>query len=107
MQEVHIRLNPEELGPLEVKLRMDGEKVAVRFDMADASVRDVVQTSLPNLASLLSARGLMLDQAQVFSQGHGQPRPPSEFLGGDEAQTEDVTPVARAVSRRGLIDDYV
>lgn len=107
IQEVHIRLNPEELGPLEVKLRMDGEKVAVRFDMADASVRDVVQTSLPNLASLLSARGLMLDQAQVFSQGQGQPRPESQFLSGGDAQGEEAAPVARPISRRGLIDDYV
>lgn len=107
LQEVHIRLNPEELGPLEVKLRTDGEKVAVRFDMADASVRDVVQTSLPNLASLLSARGLMLDQAQVFSQGQGQTQHPSGFAEFTEAQGEETPAAPRAVSRRGLIDDYV
>lgn len=111
VHEIRIRVNPEALGPLEVKLRLDGEKVAVRFDMADASVRDVVQTSLPSLSTLLSARGLELQHAQVFSQDRGQSQP---GFGGAEAaeartgiEVEESRPATRLVSRRGLIDDYV
>lgn len=111
VSEVQIRLNPEDLGPLDIQLKLDGDKVSVRFDMADASVRDVVQTSLPNLASLLSARGLQLDQAQVFSQGRGQggaPQTPQfqQDPRGDGRNEIQAAPVARPVIRRGLLDDY-
>lgn len=111
MSEVQIRLNPEDLGPIEVQLKLDGDKVAVRFDMADASVRDVVQTSLPNLASLLAARGLQLDQAQVFQQdrGHAQAQPEvaRESRGAGEDSESDPVSTPRVTLRRGLVDDYV
>lgn len=110
LNEVQIRLNPEDLGPLEVRLKLDGDKVAVRFDMADASVRDVVQTSLPQLATLLSARGLQLDQAQVFQQDRGQGQPQGEPMAQADAGTADEGEVAQPVRvalRRGLVDDYV
>lgn len=114
VSEVQIRLNPEDLGPLEIKLRMDGDKVSVRFDTADSSVRDVVQASLPTLSSLLSARGLQLDQAQVFSQnrGHGTPQQtphsPSTSSSPVADNTDDMSlgSIARPIVRRGLLDDY-
>ncbi len=115
VSEVRIQLNPEDLGPLDVQLKIDGDRVSVRFDMADSSVRDVVQTSLPTLASLLSARGLQLDQAQVFSQNRGHANPQqaqtaSSFqhhaAGGDAAGDISATPAARVFVRRGLLDDY-
>lgn len=115
VSEVRIRLNPEELGPLDIQLKLDGDKVSVRFDMADSSVRDVVQTSLPTLSSLLSARGLQLDQAQVFSQGrgHGAPQNPQSSPSWFAQQSADgnaenpVVSAVRTFVRRGLLDDYV
>lgn len=114
MSEVQIRLNPEDLGPLEVRLKLEGDKVAVRFDLADASVRDVVQTSLPQLATMLSARGLQLDQAQVFQQDRGQAQPQPQFTNpdgsrsdGEAADDGDAVLAPRVALRRGLVDDYV
>lgn len=114
VSEVRIRLNPEDLGPLDIQIKLDGDKVNVRFDMADSSVRDVVQTSLPSLSSLLSARGLQLDQAQVFSQGRGHGTPPHpqhapSSFSSSSADTGAENPIATAVRafvRRGLLDDY-
>lgn len=110
-QEVRIRMNPKDLGQIDVSIKLEGEHVDVRFDAADASVRDVVQTSLPQLASLLSARGLTLDQAQVFSQSRGYQNPAtpesdrrSSAEGSSEIGTVTET---RPVLRRGLVDDYV
>lgn len=114
LSEVRIRLNPEELGPLDIQLKLDGDKVSVRFDLADSSVRDVVQTSLPSLSSLLAARGLQLDQAQVFSQGRGHGAPqnpqssPSSFTqqGAESNGENPVVAAVRTFVRRGLLDDY-
>lgn len=116
--EVQIRLNPEELGPLEVQLKLEGDKVSVRFDLADERVRDLVQTSLPNLSSLLASRGLQLDQAQVFAQQREQGSPqqqqaPSQAPwssarhDADDADATLSTGAAmRPMMRRGLLDDY-
>lgn len=115
--EVRIRLNPEELGPLDVQLRLDGDKVSVRFDMADERVRDVVQSSLPSLSSMLSARGLQLDQAQVFAQARGHASPqqqqhstpaPGWADRGDRDAGDglSVSAATRPLIRRGLLDDY-
>ena len=110
ISEVRIRLNPEDLGPLDVHLKLDGDKLSVRFDMADASVKDIVQTSLPSLATLLSARGLQLDQAQVFSHSRGfqQGQTQAESArGGANGESDEPVVRTRVVSRRGLVDDYV
>lgn len=112
-QEVRIRLNPQELGSVDVQLRLDGDKVSVRFDMADASVRDMVQTSLPQLSSMLAARGLALDQAQVFSQDRGQsqsqggavPSETSERRSSSETSA-DPAQVWRRSTHSGVFDHY-
>lgn len=113
--EVQIRLNPEELGPLDVQLKLDGDKVSVRFDLADERVRDVVQSSLPSLFSMLSTRGLQLDQAQVFAQSRGQGSPahpsplqaPWSSVARENADPElTFTAAPRPLIRRGLLDDY-
>lgn len=108
VQEVRIHLNPEDLGPLDLDIRLDGDRVAVRFDLPDASLRDVVQSSLPNLAALLGARGLALDQAQVFTQqGRGQAHPPAPQSQANEDAPVEPVQAPRAGLRRGLVDDYV
>jgi flagellar hook-length control protein FliK len=112
--EVRIRLNPEELGPVDVQLKLDGDKVSVRFDLADERVRDVVQSSLPSLSAMLSSRGLQLDQAQVFSQQrspHQQQAAPQGAWSSARHETSDEgssTTIAgtRPLMRRGLLDDY-
>lgn len=109
VQQVQIHVHPADLGPINVNIRMDGDHVDVRFDAVDASVRDVVQTSLPQLASLLAARGLTLDQAQVFSQSRGgqqNPLPQPERREGD-AGSGDSSFTPRRIVRHGLVDDYV
>ena len=114
--EVQIRLNPEELGSVDVQLKLDGDKVSVRFDLADERVRDVVQSSLTSLSSMLSSRGLQLDQAQVFSQQRSPQQQQAQPQGAwssarhDAADDREGTTVVGAASRplirRGLLDDY-
>lgn len=109
LQEVSIDLHPVELGRMEIHLKLEGERVDLRFDMADSQVQDVVKTSLPQLATLLAARGLMLDQAQVFSQsrqGGGSARNPDGEAGDSQDSSPSLISGLRTI-RRGLVDDYV
>ncbi|MGQ0620421.1 MAG: flagellar hook-length control protein FliK [Panacagrimonas sp.] len=112
VHEVSLDLHPLELGRIEIRIRLEGERVELRFDTAEVAVRDVVQTSLPQLAAMLSARGLALDQAQVFAQARAltpTPSSPGQLLTAAEiggARPKSSSASLRAI-RRSLIDDYV
>lgn len=109
ISEVRLQLHPQDLGAIDVKLFVEGEKVRVEFESGDATVRDVVQTSLPSLSSLLSARGLQLDHAQVFA-----PKTSAAMFSSQTSQSASSTivnsgpaPLVRRMRRAGLLDDYV
>ncbi len=67
-----IQVSPEHLGPLEVRLRMDGDKVFAQFSSAHSEVRQVLETTIPRLRDMLGTQGLTLAQADVGQQGQWQ-----------------------------------
>ena len=83
-----IQVSPEHLGPLEVRLRMDGDKVFAQFSSAHSEVRQVLETAMPRLRDMLGAQGLTLAQADVGQQGQWQP--PAHDNGGPGRGTAGV-----------------
>ena len=67
--EAKIKLNPPELGALDVKIAMQDDKTYVQMVAHSASARDELAQGLPRLRELLSAGGLELGGATV-SGGH-------------------------------------
>jgi flagellar hook-length control protein FliK len=67
--EAHIKLNPPELGALDVKISLVDDQTFVHVTAASAGARDELAQSLPRLRELLSAGGLELGGASVES-GH-------------------------------------
>ncbi|BEV71698.1 hypothetical protein THUN1379_11800 [Paludibacterium sp. THUN1379] len=68
----HIQLNPPELGPIDVTLKMDGHNTAqVTFNADSATTRAALQDSLPRLQSMMASSGIQLGDAQV-SGGQSQ-----------------------------------
>jgi len=67
--EAKIKLNPPELGALDVKIALQDDKTYVQMVAHSASARDELAQSLPRLRELLSAGGLELGGATV-SGGH-------------------------------------
>jgi flagellar hook-length control protein FliK len=67
--EAKIKLNPPELGALDVKISLLDDKTFVQMTAHSASVRDELAQGLPRLRELLSAGGLELGGATV-SGGH-------------------------------------
>ena len=106
-----IRLNPERVGPIEVRVELDGEQVRAEFHSAHAEVRQAIEASLPRLRELLGQHGLQLGQADV-GQGQagrdgGEGRTAASGSGGDGAGTREETPQRTGPVRlRGLVDEY-
>jgi len=103
-----LRLSPEHLGPLEVRITMNGDQASVQFGAAHADTRSALENALPRLREMFASQGLSLADANVSRepprQQHSTPHSSasSSGLGGEEGATT----VSAAQVRLGLLDAY-
>lgn len=67
-----LKLNPAEMGPIEVRISLDGSMAQVDFSAAHAATRQALQDAVPALASALRETGLTLTGGGVFEQAREQ-----------------------------------
>jgi flagellar hook-length control protein FliK len=105
-----IRLNPEHVGPIDVRVQLDGNRVTAEFHSAHAEVRQAIEASMPRLREMLGQHGLQLGHADV-GQRHAQGHTPSrnglagtarDRDGDDGVHTRSIAPLRS----RGLLDEY-
>ncbi|HVJ36628.1 MAG TPA: flagellar hook-length control protein FliK [Stenotrophomonas sp.] len=108
----HIKITPNDLGPVEVHLQMDGDKVHASFTAAHVDVRQALEQSLPRLRDMLGEHGFQLAHADVGAQQQGQREGGSGRSGPgglDPASSDEATSVvvpASVLRARGLLDAY-
>jgi len=109
----HIKITPNDLGPVEVHLQMDGDKVHASFTAAHVEVRQALEQSLPRLRDMLGEHGFQLAHADVGAQQQGQRdgggNGQNGFNGLNEVGGDDATSVvvpASVLRARGLLDAY-
>ena len=105
-----LRLSPEHLGPLEIRIAIQDDQASVWFGAAHADTRAAIENALPRLRELFASQGLSLADAGVSHQAPREHREPpsatpnsSGSVGGVEE--DSAAAVARQV-RLGLIDAY-
>ena len=106
----HIRISPDHMGQIEVKLQMDGDRVHASFTAANADVRHALESSLPRLREMLGEQGMQLAHADVGQQQNESPaqhapRGDSNASTGGSAESPDLT-AGRTLRMRGLLDAY-
>lgn len=81
-----LHLNPADMGPIQVKIALEGQSAQVDFAAAAAETRKAIEASLSALSSALSDVGLNLTGGDVTSQtaqqSFGQQSAPSEGARG-------------------------
>ena len=70
--EARIKLNPPELGAVDVKISLVDDKTYVQLTTATAAARDELSQSLPRLRELFTGSGLELGGASVHNGRDGQ-----------------------------------
>lgn len=70
VQAAHIRLNPPELGPLEVRILIQHDQTSVQFNTHHGHVRDALEASLPRLRDMLGEQGVQLGSLDVNVSSH-------------------------------------
>lgn len=79
LKEARLQIEGRQLGPIEVSVRLDGERVDVRFAIQHPITAMLVQDALPRLERMLEHQGLSLghssvDQGQAQAQANAQQR---------------------------------
>ncbi|MEQ4539718.1 MAG: flagellar hook-length control protein FliK [Billgrantia sp.] len=69
-QQVEMRLNPAELGPLSVTLKMTEQGAQAQFLASHAQVRQVLEQAIPQLREALAEQGITLGETSVGEQRH-------------------------------------
>ncbi len=111
MQQAKVRLHPEDLGALDVKLSVSQGRVDVVFSAQHPAAVAAVQQSLPQLGHMLAQHGLALGHAEVGQQqgrGAGHARSDGEALAtADESgNTPGGGSMGATISRIGLLDAF-
>lgn len=104
-----LRLSPEHLGPLEIRIAISDDRASVWFGAAHADTRAAIETALPRLRELFESQGLSLTDAGVFREPpREQPTfaTPSSLSDGASTTSEDASAVVASRIRLGLVDAY-
>jgi flagellar hook-length control protein FliK len=103
-----LRLQPEHLGPLEVKIALHDTSASVWFGASEPQTRSALQASLPQLREMFAAQGMTLTDAGVSREPprdtQSLARASAQPSGATAATAPEALPVT--VARRGLIDTY-
>ena len=111
-QSASLQLNPEDLGPIHVRVSVHDQAASVEFAARHAATSDLIESALPRLAHALENQGLRLDdvrmsqlpaRAEGFSLASGgqQGQQQASDGRGQGGGTAPVTPVeARQVPAR-------
>lgn len=115
LRETQVEIAPAGLGPIAVRVRVEAERVDVRFAIEHPVTLGLVRTALPELERLLAASGLNLGQADVAQRDAGGREQPASHESPGTPRSEGSARIAAAeplslpaLRRRvGLLDDFV
>jgi flagellar hook-length control protein FliK len=105
-----LRLSPEHLGPLEIRISMDDGQASVYFGASNPDTRSALEQSLPRLRELFASSGLVLGDAGVSRDAPRnafKPSPQPGALRSVSDASSDSAVRSVTLARVGLIDTYV
>lgn len=117
-QSAELHLNPPQLGPMDVVIKVSGDQATALFTSPHAAVRDAIEQALPKLREMMADNGIMLGNASVNDQAprngqdsSGNNRAPrtAPGIGGvtDVSATGSLSARVSPISRHnGIVDTF-
>ena len=109
VKQARIRLHPEELGTLDVKVSINHDRVDVSFAVQHPAAVHVVQQTLPQLDALLAQHGLALGQTDVgqrHQHGEGGRDGEGSGAGAGEIEAQPDLLASAPVAALGMLDTF-
>ncbi|WP_260259515.1 flagellar hook-length control protein FliK [Vibrio intestinalis] len=82
LKNIDIRLDPPELGRMQIRMNMNGDGATVHFTVANQQARDIVEQAMPRLREMLAQQGVQLSDTSVQQQSSGQQQ--GQYAAGNE-----------------------
>lgn len=115
-QHARIRMHPEELGQLDIRIAVGKDRIDLNFSVQHAAVAQALNQHLPHLAQLFAEQGLAMGQASVSQQqadggnqaGGGDGRASQPWANAWARQDEELAgaPGGWTPLNRGLFDAF-
>jgi flagellar hook-length control protein FliK len=115
-QTAELHLNPPQLGPLDVVIKVSGDQATALFTSPHAAVREAVEQAIPKLRDMMADNGIMLGNATVSDQAQrDQGRPEASRNPTDNGDTSrDAAPAGTTTTARvspiarhnGIVDTF-
>ena len=105
-----IKIHPEDLGPLEISIKVVKDSASVNINSHSSHVRDLVDQALPKLREMMSEQGLNLSDVHIGSDSNPRQfshhNAPSEEVPMTSSDAEvQLTPLTKK-AQKGIIDYF-
>ncbi|HLP98535.1 MAG TPA: flagellar hook-length control protein FliK [Sideroxyarcus sp.] len=114
-QTAELHLNPPQLGPLDVVLKVSGDQATAMFTSPHAAVREAIEQAMPKLRDMLADNGITLGNTTVNDQTPRDSGSESsrQSAAGRNNGTDTAKPVAETAPRvsqisrhNGIVDTF-
>jgi flagellar hook-length control protein FliK len=113
IQTAEIRLAPEELGSVQIKVNLQQDQLSVQFVVQQAQAKEALEQQMPRLKELLQQQGVELAESQVSQQQQQQQQQQSEQQTRTSSRslahtelTDDVLPQQVTIRSSDRMVDY-
>ncbi|WP_372377190.1 flagellar hook-length control protein FliK [Vibrio natriegens] len=72
LKHLDIRLDPPELGRMQIRMTMNSDLANVHFTVSNPQAREIIEQTLPRLREMLAQQGMQLADSSVQQQNSGQ-----------------------------------
>ncbi len=116
VKSAEIRLNPQSLGTLEIRVATDEEGTRVTFFTQNQQARELMENSLPRLREIFAAAGLTLGEAEVNDRSMSDNRDEASRFTTEWQGLSDEMPVAEtglpadqgtSYEAEGFVDTFI
>ncbi|MDK1285646.1 flagellar hook-length control protein FliK [Pseudoalteromonas umbrosa] len=70
-QEAEIRLDPAELGSMQIRIRSDAEQAQINFVVQNQQAKELLEESMPKLKEMLEEQGIQLGDSSIEQHSEG------------------------------------
>ena len=111
IQTAEIRLDPPELGSLDIKIKVANDVASVNITSANSQVREALETAVPKLREMFEESGLSLGDVNVrqesFAEQQNTEEEQGRFSHGVESdQVDEQSIITRKIVNDNLLDIY-
>jgi flagellar hook-length control protein FliK len=114
-QSAELHLNPPQLGPVDVVIKVSGDQATALFTSPHAAVREAVEQAIPRLRDMMADNGITLGNATVSDQAprdQGKPEGQRGVADNNNGRTDSVATtggsarVSPITRHNGIVDTF-